>query len=274
MRAKASNVVNGLTLVGLGSVFVLFYSSGRIDQYLNPVFRPFVLIAGIATVIAGVVYLMTRHSGQCCADGDCVHRHVNNPQQSLALFGVICLPVLLGAFFSKDAFDREVVVNRGFVQDPAKLPGTRSIHRSVAGNPVAPANLGAHVNEEMSGSGDLPTADDGNIELEVSDLLYAETQEPLKHKIVGQTVEVVGQFLSDSTSHEFKLVRMFMWCCAADARPIYVSVAHTSLGDVSDLEWVKVTGKVEYYTVDGQTHVRLKADSVDVTDPPEDAMLY
>jgi len=31
----------------------------------------------------------------------------------------------------------------------------------------------------MSGSGDLPTADDGNIALEVSDLLYAETQEPL-----------------------------------------------------------------------------------------------
>ena len=176
MRAKVSNVVNGLTLVGLGGVFVVFYVSGRIGQYLNPIFRPLVLIAGIGTVIAGVVYLMTTHSGQCCVDEDCVHTHVNNPPRSLAFFGLICLPVLFGAVFSKDAFDQHVVVNRGFIEDAAKLAGTRSFHRTVFGNPVSPANLGAHINEAMSGSGDLPTADDGNIALEVSDLLYAETQ--------------------------------------------------------------------------------------------------
>jgi uncharacterized membrane protein YcgQ (UPF0703/DUF1980 family) len=135
-------------------------------------------------------------------------------------------------------------------------------------------NLGAHINEAMSGSGDLPTADDGNIALEVSDLLYAETQEPLRKRIVGKTVEVVGQFLSASTNDEFRLVRMFMWCCAADARPIYVSAARASLGDVSDLEWVKVTGTAEFSTDNGQTRVFLKADSVDAADPPQEAMLY
>ena len=75
MRAKVSNALNGLTLVGLGSVFVLFYLNGRIDQYLNPIFRPLVLIAGAGAVIAGLVYLLTTHSGQCCVDGDCTHRH-------------------------------------------------------------------------------------------------------------------------------------------------------------------------------------------------------
>ncbi|HYY30900.1 MAG TPA: TIGR03943 family protein [Chthoniobacterales bacterium] len=274
MRAKVSNAINGLTLFGLGTVFIVFYATGRISQYLNPIFRPFVLIAGIGTIIAGVVYLMTTHSGQCCVDGDCVHGHVNNPRQSLAFFIVICLSVLFGAIFSKDAFDQQVVLNRGFVEDAAKLPGTRSFHRSVFGNPVSPANLGAHINEAMSGSGDLPVADDGNIALEVSDLLYAETQEPLRKRIAGKTVEVVGQFLSGSTNDEFRLVRMFMWCCAADARPIYVSVAHSSLGDVSDLEWVKVTGTAEYSTDKGQSGVLVKANSVETTDPPEEAMLY
>jgi uncharacterized repeat protein (TIGR03943 family) len=274
MRARVSNVVNGLTLVGLGSFFVVFYVSGRINQYLNPIFRLLVLIAGMAIVIAGLVYLMTTHSGQCCLDEDCVHGHVDSPPWSLAFFGVICLPVLFGAIFSKDAFDRQVVVNRGLFRDSAKPPGARLFHRSVLGNPVSPVNLGAHINEAMSGSGDLPTADDGNIALEVSDLLYAETQEPLRKRIAGKTVEVVGQFLSGSTNDEFKLVRMFMWCCAADARPIYVSVAHASLGDVSDLEWVKVTGTAEFSTDKGQTRVLLKADSVDAADPPEEAMLY
>jgi uncharacterized membrane protein YcgQ (UPF0703/DUF1980 family) len=166
MRAKVSNVVNGLTFVGLGSVFLVFYVSGRIDRYLNPIFRPLVLIAGMAIVFAGLVYLMTTHSDQCCVDEDCVHGHVNSPRWSLAFFGVICLPVFFGAISSKDAFDRLVVVNRGFAEDASKLTGTRSFHRSVFGNPVSPANLGAHINEAMSGSGDLPTADDGNVALQ------------------------------------------------------------------------------------------------------------
>jgi hypothetical protein len=82
--------------------------------------------------------------------------------------------------------------------------------------PASPANLGAHINEVMSGSGDLPTADDGNIAPEVSDLLYAETQEPLRKRIVGKTVEVVGQFLSGSTNDGFKLVLSdpFVYCDA------------------------------------------------------------
>jgi len=35
---------------------------------------------------------------------------------------------------------------------------------------------------------------------------------------------------------------MFIWCCAAGARPIYVPVEVSGAVDVSDTEWVKVTG--------------------------------
>jgi fibrillarin-like rRNA methylase len=46
------------------------------------------------------------------------------------------------------------------------------------------------------------------------------------------------------------------------------------LGEISDLEWVKVTGTAEFSTDNGQTRVLLKAESVDTADPPEEAMLY
>jgi uncharacterized repeat protein (TIGR03943 family) len=269
MRAKVSNALNGLTLVGLGSVFVLFYLNGRIDQYLNPIFRPLVLIAGAGAVIAGLVYLLTTHSGQCCVDGDCIHRHINNPAWSLAFFGVICLSVLTGAMLSKDAFDQKIVANRGFIEDATKLPGASSFRASNSQN----AALGAHINEAMSKPGDLPRAEDGNAALEVTDLLYAETQEPLRKTITGKTVEVVGQYLG-AANDQFKLVRMFIWCCAADARPIYVPVEVSGPVDVSDMEWVKVTGTAEFSTNKGQTHVLLKAASVEASDPPEEAMLY
>jgi uncharacterized repeat protein (TIGR03943 family) len=225
MRAKVSNTLNGLTLVGLGSVFVIFFLNGRIDQYLNPMFRPFVLIGGAGAVIAGLVYLLTTHSGQCCLDGDCIHRHINNPAWSLAFFGVICLSVLTGATLSKDAFDRQIIANRGFIEDAAKLPGAHSFRASSSQNPIPAAVLGAHINEAISEPGNLPVAEDGNVALEVTDLLYAETQEPLRKMIAGKTVEVIGQFIPGATHDQFKLVRIFLWCCAADARPIYIPVA-------------------------------------------------
>ena len=112
------------------------------------------------------------------------------------------------------------------------------------------------------------------VALEVTDLLYAETQEPLRKMIAGKTVEVIGQFIPGATHDQFKLVRIFLWCCAADARPIYIPVALSDPVDVSDMEWVKVTGTAEFSTNEGQTHVLLKADSVDPSDPPEEAMLY
>ena len=107
----------------------------------------------------------------------------------------------------------------------------------------------------------------------MTDLLYAETQEPLRKTITGKTVEVVGQYLG-AANDQFKLVRMFIWCCAADARPIYVPVEVSGPVDVSDMEWVKVTGTAEFSTNKGQTHVLLKAASVEASDPPEEAMLY
>ena len=274
MRAKVCNALNGLTLVGLGSLFVLFYLNGRIDQYLNPMFRPFVLIGGAGAVIAGLVYLLTTHSGQCCLDGDCIHRHINNPAWSLAFFGVICLSVLTGATLSKDAFDQQIIENRGFIEDAAKLPGAHSFRAPSSQNPIPAAILGAHINEATSEPGNLPIAEDGNVALEVTDLLYAETQEPLRKMIAGKTIEVIGQFIPGSTHDQFKLVRIFLWCCAADARPIYIPVALSGPVDVSDMEWVKVTGTAEFSTNEEQTHVLLKADSVDASDPPEEAMLY
>jgi uncharacterized repeat protein (TIGR03943 family) len=270
MRAKVSNALNGLTLVGLGSVFITFYATGRIDQYLNPIFRPLVLIAGAGAVVSGLVYLLTTHSGQCCVDGDCVHRHINNPAWSLAFFGVICLSVVTGSTLSKDAFDQQIVANRGFIEDATKLPGASSFRALDSLN----AALGAHINEVMSEPGDLPRAEDGNAALEVTDLLYAEAQEPLRKTITGKTVEVIGQFVQGAATDQFKLVRMFIWCCAADARPIYVPVEMSGPVDVSDMEWVKVTGTAEFSTNKGQTHVLLKADSVESSDPPEEAMLY
>lgn len=126
---------------------------------------------------------------------------------------MICLSVITGTTLSKDAFDQKIVANRGFIEDATKLPDASSFHALTSQN----AALGAHINEVMSEPGDLPRAENGNAALEVTDLLYAGTQEPLRKTITGKTVEVVGQFIPGTTNDQFKLARIFIWCCAAEA---------------------------------------------------------
>ena len=105
--------------------------------------------------------------------------------------------------------------------------------------------------------------------------MYGEAEESLRKMFTGKTVEVIGQYLPGKTGTEFKLVRMFIVCCAADARPLAVPVNSGEPYKASDMGWVKVVGKPVYTLEDGgRAKVTLKADFVTPIDPPADAMLY
>jgi uncharacterized repeat protein (TIGR03943 family) len=263
MQSKVSNVINALTLIGLGAVFLSFYWTGRIEQYLNPLFRPLVLAGGVLTVVVGVTRLLTRRSAHCCSEAGCDHRHASSLLGRLASFGVICVTVLAGSIFSKDAFDQQIFVNRGSVEDDSRLSGAYA------------ANAGLSEKPGAGGVRSLPGSTDHNIAVEVTDLLRAKTVEPLRNSIAGKNVAVVGQFVPGSTEKSFRLTRMFIWCCAADARAIHVNVEASDPVHVSDLQWVKVIGKPEYLiSDDGRMHLFVRADSVEPIKAPKDAMLY
>jgi len=283
MQAKGSNILNAGTLVGLGSVFLSFYWSGRIDQYLNPVFRPFVLVGGLLTVIIGIARLLTFAPEHHCADGDCDHQHGHGILRSLISFGLICVSVLAGSTFSKDAFDQQIFASRGPIGDDT---GPSDLYSSNAGLPANALNRVASKDgfvrghdQQLSstsagGVSSLPGSTDGKIALEVTDLLRAETIEPLRNAIAGKNIAVVGQFVPGSNEKNFKLTRMFIWCCAADARPIHVRVEVPVPVNVPDLQWVKVIGVPEYSARGDHAHLVVQAESVVPIKPPKDAMLY
>ena len=307
MRTWAAKIFNGITLLGLGGVLIAFFINGRIDQYLHPQFRWWELFGGIGFCVAGALYLVTKKSMDCCIDGQCIHSNPRNPVRAIVALGVITVPLVAGTVFSKDSYDQQAILNRGFVQDASGLP-VRNVAKDAtaaaakdANQPVIPsAALGGDKDEgpnplepplPQDGSGNpagqnsadakddgseqyLPRAADGNIALEVSDLLYSETEESLRKMFSGKTIEVIGQFLPGAQKSEFKIVRMFIVCCAADARPIAVPVQAVDPVSVSDMSWVKVIGQPEFVANGDRTKVVLKAVRVEPTDPPADAMLY
>lgn len=63
----------------------------------------------------------------------------------------------------------------------------------------------------------------------------------------GQTGILKGQFAGTGDDKVFRLVRFKMTCCAADAIPLRVMiVAPKPVTHVSDLQWVQVTGQIQF----------------------------
>jgi uncharacterized repeat protein (TIGR03943 family) len=124
----------------------------------------------------------------------------------------------------------------------------------------------------------LPKSKDGNVEVQVIDLLYAAQDSSMRADFDGKTVETIGQLMPDDAhnagGNRFKLMRMFMWCCAADAKPIAALVESPQVPTAGDMAWVKVVGKVTFPIEGGRTIPVLKATSVQAVDPPEETMLY
>ncbi len=309
MRAKLCSLLNGITLIGLGVVLLDFFFTGRLDQYLHPQFRLWTLFGGIVFCIAGTVYAAAKTVAQCCIEEECIHPNANSLARSVIAFAVLFLPLAAGVALSKDSYDQHAVLNRGFV-DVSSLPGRTAPAAAKMPNdqPIPPQALGADDDEKASqplpqdtpaaqpnqdlaatgadqanpavpspdeGSAQyLPKAADGNVALEVTDLLYAESEDSLRKMFSDKTIEVLGQYLPGTEPGQFKLVRMFIVCCAADARPIAVAVKASVPTNIAEMGWVKVTGKATYAKNGDRVHVLLNADTIEPADPPAEAMLY
>src|ERR1700738_5473423 len=96
MRAKVCNLLNGITLIGLGVVLLDFFFTGRLDRYLHPQFLPWTLVGGIIFCVAGIVYAAAKTTAPCCAEGECVHQNANSLVRSVMPFSAFFNPFLRG----------------------------------------------------------------------------------------------------------------------------------------------------------------------------------
>ena len=119
---------------------------------------------------------------------------------------------------------------------------------------------------------------DGNIMLQVIDLLYAAQDESLRGDFANKPVTFIGQYMPDTVNNasgrRFKVLRMLMVCCAADARPVAAVVEAPKETNIPEMSWVKVVGEATFPIEGGRNLAVVKAKSVAVTNPPEDTMLY
>jgi uncharacterized membrane protein YcgQ (UPF0703/DUF1980 family) len=123
----------------------------------------------------------------------------------------------------------------------------------------------------------LQRTPEGYIVAEVLDLLYAAQDNVLRKDFEEKTVQLIVQYMPDAGatagSVRFKGVRMFMTCCAADARPIATLIEGDKLPDVPEMTWVKVIGKATFPIERGRRISVVRAEKIEKTEPPAENML-
>ena len=277
-----------LTLVTLllwGGTLLYFWTSGRVVSYLHPQFHPYVLAAGLGLLLLGALWWWaSRETDAGCEACGCHHDGEAEPRSRLSAgaafaFVVLLLPVSAAAFISPSQFGEAMVMNRGIVTDISQLP---SAGRSAGNWDDAPA-WDEEIDEadatwdqtQEEGVEYFTRGPDGSIQLETLDLLFAAQEPNLREEFENQRVSIVGQYVPPrgGAGGGFDLVRMFMVCCAADARPLGIKVTGEPVA-VPRMGWVRITGLARFEDNGGVLEPSLELEKIEEVEAPREAMLY
>jgi uncharacterized repeat protein (TIGR03943 family) len=280
--------------------------SGRVDTILAIPFRVPMLLAGIVLLLLSIVFLLFPADTACCQAAECGHPLSRFTAGRWLTFLVLVLPVTVSARYSPAGFSRTTMENRGIATD---ISGTGALASKVKektdaltakaakempspaasdplalplpqSDPNAPAAAPAPATAAAAPSLDsyVQRTPEGYLEAEVLDLLYAAQDNTLRKVFEDKTVQLIGQLMPEPAepagTHRFKAVRMFMTCCAADARPVATAVEISELPKLPEMTWIKIVGKATFPVENGRRSAVLKAETVEKTEPPPESMLY
>jgi uncharacterized repeat protein (TIGR03943 family) len=262
-----------------------FWWSGRIASYLHPQFHPYVLVAGAGLLVLAVLWWWaSRESDAGCHDCGGHHDHGDGPRSRLSAgaalaFLVLLLPLSAAAFISPSQFGEAMVMNRGIVTDISQLPSAGMPGGNWDDAPAWDEKIDA-VDATWDQSQDegveyFTRGPDGSIQVETLDLLFAAQEPGLRGEFENQRVSIVGQYVPPRGGSEggFDLVRMFVVCCAADARPLGIKVTGQPVS-VPRMGWVRITGIARFEDNGGVLEPSLELEKIEEVEPPRESFLY
>lgn len=265
MNSIAPRFAASVVLMIWGIVLTYFYLSGRIASYLHPAFHIYTAVSGGVLLLLSLALLLTMPG--------------ESTKHGLSRVGILPLllltaPLLAATKISPSNFGATAVLNRGMVDNIADLPGFSPPMEAGLPNADGSPAEGTMMDPSLY----LKKNADGYIVAEAVDLLYAAGEPTMREDFENKQVEVAGQFLPAVTGNangdRFNLTRLFVMCCAADARPVAIAVQSNPPTDLPKMTWVKVRGK-STFPVEGGRHIPvIVAESVTETDAPAESFLY
>lgn len=296
-----------ITLAAWSAILLISWGTGHMRNLLTPDFRIGAVLAGIIMGLMALVFLIFPADAACCSAAECGHSFFKSSAGKIVTFLILLLPISAAAMFNTDSYSANIIKNSIAVTDASQLgfkprtgppvpidmplptkdpnnvpaPATQTAQTTPAtqAQPPAAAPAPAQASSQPPAPQDyLQRTPDGHIVAEVLDLLYAAQDNALRKDFEGKPVELIGQLMPDATNNpdgkRFKAVRMFMTCCAADARPVAVLAEGTGKPGLPEMTWIKITGTATFPVENGKRIAILKAEKVEKCNPPEETMLY
>jgi uncharacterized repeat protein (TIGR03943 family) len=276
MTASLQRYVSAGVLTIWGVMLGYFFFSGRVASYLHPSFHIWTAISGIVLVLlaAALVFLPEESQHECESCCDHVHDQ-RTPVRSVLTTAVLVLPLALAATISPDQFGAATVNNRGYIEGINDFPSYQPYVEPEL--PLSDDAEPATASPNDGGSYALRNAA-GQIKAQTIDLLYAAEEPTMRADFEGKEVEVIGQFMpareNNTQNDRFNLVRMFIICCAADGRPVAITVQTNEPQVMPEMSWVRVTGTASFPIESGRRVPVLVANSVTPCEPPEETFIY
>ena len=276
MSASFDRYLSTAVLTIWGGMLAYFVLSGRVASYLHPSFHPLTAISAVILLLLAVGLLSLPGQDDLCCDPGCEHSHGRQtPGRSILAAVILVVPLSAASIVSPDQYGAAIVANRGLNAETSNLPGY--IPNAVDSFPDSPDGHAPTAPENATESY-LKMNEAGQVQAETVDLIFAAEEPSMRADFEGKQIDVIGQFMpartNDPKADRFNLVRMFMMCCAADARPMAVAVQTDRLPAVPEMSWVKVIGKASFPVESGRNVPLIVAETVTVCDPPQETLIY
>jgi uncharacterized repeat protein (TIGR03943 family) len=234
------------------TVMLRTIASGHINRLLSPMFRSYVLTAAIILVILSVLYLL-------------LYQPVENTASPVAPTGrlrqigrwlVLLIPVVAASVLAPSAFSSTTLVNRAALDSTA----------GVTPMPTYYNTKDDAVKAVLAASPDEPAP------VEVTDLITLSQSPAQMTTFTGRKVRTVG-YIMEKPGSAPKVVRLMMWCCAADAQPVSVELGGKTDGDWKDSQWYEITGTAQFPSTLGHVTPRIDVESIKPTQEPDEPFL-
>jgi uncharacterized repeat protein (TIGR03943 family) len=289
---KLTTLRDPLLLLLWGGLVLWLAVAGRLAIYLHPTLQPFTAGAGgVFLILAAFGFqklFITRcplHGHQACCDDHAHdhgippgHAHQEAAHGGTALLGkTILLLIPLGIVLSGQgtAYSITTVQNRGVVNNINNLPSAKAAAGAVASGSFATTPSNAR-SDQPDSSSNPPSG--GPMPLQVIDMLYAVQMPSYRSEFEGKQVELVGQYVPMTTGNpkgdRFQVIRMFITCCAADAKPVGVTVRYPKPLKVPEMGWVKITGLPTFPVEGGRRTALIEANKVEECPAPNEPFVY
>ena len=231
---------------------VMFHTvaTGRINELLSPMFRNYVIIAGACLLAISVLYLL-------------LFQPSNQPAPAFAPTGtlrqlgrwvMLLVPVVAASILAPSAFSSETISKRldpnASYQMPTWYEKDKAPPAAVtASDPTQPAPV------------------------EVTDLIQLRHAADQAKVFEGRKVVSVGHLMAGAPGSAPKLVRLIMWCCAADAMPATVDLNGSLPASWKDDDWLEVTGTARFQSKNGHVIPVIDIDTIKPTQEPDEPYL-